>query len=48
MSKEERIKLFKDKYEKEFNQTLKNDDRNKGREIINAWQEEYERLEREV
>ena len=43
-----KLQFIKKNYEKKFNKALANDDRNKVRKIIQEWQEEYERLKREV
>ena len=44
MLTKEQLKLFKEKYEKEFDQALEDEDRNKAREILNEWQKECDKI----
>ena len=44
MVTKEQFKLFKKKYEKDFDQALANEDKNKAHEILSEWRKECDKI----
>ena len=44
MLTKEQLKLFKEKYEKKFDQALADEDKNKVREILSEWRKERDKI----
>lgn len=48
MSREERIKLFNEKYARQFDQLLKEDKRDEAKKVFRQFQAEYEESKNEI